>query len=451
MRARRLAAPFLLLALASPGVPAISASPAAAVAAPASPFSDGHGLHVVSAEATSPREWHLVVATRQLERPVRVTILLPRGYDTTTRRYPSLYLFHGTSGGADDWVDSGEARQATRDEPFVVVMPDMGYDSNGGSWFANWADQHTALGRANWETFHIDQLVPWVDDNLRTVRARWGRAVAGLSQGGFGSFSYAARHPDMFVSAASFSGAPDIAEDPRAQALGQSLVRAITVGLDGVQPDAIFGDPVARAINWKGHNPASLVTNLADTDLRLWCGNGQPGPYDDPAAPNSGATAIEAAVHESTGYFVQAADAAGVAHAYDDYGPGTHSWPYWARDLRTYLPHLADVVAEHRSRPDAIDYRSVDATWSQWHWRVVTHRAEAQAWSRLEDASVDGFGYAGSPATVRTPASYEPGRAYRVTYVGGTGPGRVVADARGRLHLRVVPGEAGDLRVSIAR
>jgi hypothetical protein len=255
----------------------------------------------------------------------------------------------------------------------------------------------------------------------------------------------------MFVSAASFSGAPDIAEDPRAQALGQSLVRAVTVGLDGVQPDAIFGDPVERAINWKGHNPASLVTNLDHTDLQLWCGNGQPGPYDDPTAPNGGATGIEAAVHESTAYFVQAAEASGVDHTYDDYGPGTHSWPYWARDLRAYLPHLAGVVAEHRSRPDTIGYRSVDATWSQWHWRVVTHRTEDQAWSGLEDASAAGFGYVGSPATVRTPPSYVPGRTYQVSYAGGTGPARTVADERGRLHLRIVPGESGDLRVSIVR
>ena len=59
-----------------------------------------------------------------------------------------------------------------------------------------------------WETFHIDQLIPWIDHNLRTVADRRGRAIAGLSQGGFCSMSYAARHPDLFGVALSFSGAP---------------------------------------------------------------------------------------------------------------------------------------------------------------------------------------------------------------------------------------------------
>mgnify|MGYP006146009237 CR=1 FL=1 len=39
-------------------------------------------------------------------------------------------------------------------------------------------------------------------------------------------------------------------------------------------------------IVWQGHNPATIVSNLRHTDLRLWAGNGEPGPYDDPAEPN---------------------------------------------------------------------------------------------------------------------------------------------------------------------
>nr|WP_281385879.1 alpha/beta hydrolase family protein [Nocardioides luti] len=409
-------------------------------------------MHVVKATRTSRREWHLVVATKQLERPVRVTILLPVGYGRTHRRYPSLYLFHGTSGGANDWVDMGRARQTSRAFPFVVVMPDMGYDSNGGSFFTNWVDQETVLGTANWETFHINQLVPWIDANLRTVRGRWGRAIAGLSQGGFGSFSYAARHPDLFVSAASFSGAPDIFEDPRARSIGTGIVSVIATTLDGVPADAMFGDPATRELNWKGHNPASIVTNLADTDLALWCGNGATGPYDEPSPTTPAGSGIEGLVHESTGYFVQAADAAHVAYTYDDYGPGTHSWPYWARDLEQYLPQLRKVVREHRTRPASVSYRSVDKHWRQWGYRVRNHRSAAQDWSMLDDATRSRFTLvAANPATVRTPRAYRPGRTYTVSYRGGHGPHRVVAGHRGRLTLKVVPGAAGTVAVSVAR
>lgn len=436
----------LLAGPASVGVaaPAAVASGAPAAAASAGVrFSDGHGLHVVSARQSGPRTWRLVVRTHQLSRAVRVNILLPRGYAGTSRRYPVLYLFHGTSGGADDWIDSGRVTSATAPYRLITVLPDAGYDSNGGSWFTNWLDQDTALGRANWETFHIDQLVPWVDANLRTVRARSGRAVAGLSQGGFGSMSYAARHPDLFVAAAAFSGAPDIARNPVARTAGAGVVGAIMTGLNGVQANAPFGDPVRQAINWRGHNPASLVRNLADTDLRLWVGNGQAGPLDPPGPPDPGSSGIEAIVHASTTYFAEAADAAHVSYRLHDYGPGTHTWPYWARDLRAYLPGLARVLQRHEPRPAVVGYRSIDRRWSQWGWRVETRRPERWAWSSLSGASRSGFVLRGGPAVVGTPGVFRPGRTYRVGYRGASGPRRVTAGPHGRLRLRVAPATDG--------
>ena len=334
---------------------AVAAPAADASAHPATTFRNSDGITVVAATHPSTRIWRLTVSTHALARAVHVNVLLPHGYAATTRRYPVLYLFHGTSGGAGDWLAQGNAAAATKKYPMIVVMPDAGYDSNGGSWFTNWVDQKTSLGTANWETFHIDQLVPWIDANLRTIADRSGRAIAGLSQGGFGSTSYAARHPDLFVSAASFSGAPDIASNPVAEAAATAVISATATGLDGVEPDAFFGSHAEHEINWQGHNPATLVTNLRPVDLELWTGNGQPGPYDQPTDGNVEGSAIEAVVHQSTLYFTQAATAAKVAYRLDDYGPGTHSWPYWTRDLAQYLPHLAKVVPASAGR--AVDDR----------------------------------------------------------------------------------------------
>lgn len=434
-----LAAPAPARALARAGGDAVRAT---------GPFRSGHGITVESAEQISPREWRLVVSTTALQRPVRVDVLLPAGYDRSARRYPSLYLFHGTSGGAHDWIELGDAAASTAKLPMIVVMPDAGYDGDGGSWFTDWVDQATPLGRARWETFHIEQLVPWIDATLRTRESRGSRAVAGLSQGGFGSFSYAARHPDLFVAAASFSGAPDIAAAPATRVGGSLVVSAIMTGLNQVQPFAPFGDPVADRMVWRGHNPASLVGNLADTDLRLWTGSGAPGTPDDLSAVPAG-VAIEAITHLSTLHFADAADRAGVPYELTDYGPGVHSWPYWTQDLRDYLPHLTSVLAQRRGRPAEIDYRSVDRTWRQWGWRVAATRSAELAWSGLRDASRTGFVLDGGPARVTTPPWYEPGRAYRVGHVGGAGPSRAVAGRDGRLRLDV--GGAGPVRVTIGR
>lgn len=426
--------------VAAPGTPAYARQAPALV--------DGHGIHVVSAEADGDRLVRVVVSTKALERPVRVNVLLPDGYAGSGRQYPSFYLFHGTSGGADDWLGPGEAPQATAGRDLITVMPDAGYHSNGGSWFTDWVDQETELGAAKWETFHVDQLVPWVDDNFRTVDDRSGRAIAGLSQGGFGAYTYAARHPDLFVAAGAFSGAPDIARHPVAKAGGSAVISGTMTGLNGVQPYAPFGDPVADDVIWQGHNPATLVTNLRDTDLQLWCGNGEPGPYDD-AEPNPASVAVERFTYQSTTFFAEAATASGVDHTFHDYGAGTHTWPYWARDLREWLPHVEQVFAQDRRDPATISYRSIEKTWRQWGWRVATRREAPHAWSGLRNASAKRFTLSGGPAVVTTPGEYRPGHTYLLRYGLGDGPKRVVADERGRLRAVVRPGGGGPVTVSV--
>lgn len=83
-------------------------------------------------------------------------------------------------------------------------MPDGGK----GGFYTDWCI-NGAGGQPKWETYLVDQLLPWIDDHYPTMASRSERAVAGLSMGGFGALSYAARHPDLFASASSFSGAID--------------------------------------------------------------------------------------------------------------------------------------------------------------------------------------------------------------------------------------------------
>jgi S-formylglutathione hydrolase FrmB len=191
--------------------PAAEAAPAAAVPV----FTAADGIQVSSQTALDPRLLALTVTTRALTGSADVRILLPAGYATQPRRrYPVLYLLHGTSGGAADWTTMGAAEQTTAGRPLIVVMPDIAQHDNGGGWCTD-SYNGGAYGPPEWETFHIDQLIPWIDSNLRTVAGRQGRAIAGLSQGGFCSMSYAARHPDLFSAALSFSGRPTSPTTPR--------------------------------------------------------------------------------------------------------------------------------------------------------------------------------------------------------------------------------------------
>jgi len=401
-------------------------------------FADAAGIHVVATTAIDSRQYNVQVTSAALgtNHPVDIRILLPTSYDTdTTTRFPVLYLFHGTSGRASDWVNLGDAEATTAPLSLITVMPDAGFNGNGGGWFTNWYDTATALGPSQWETFHVNQVIPWIDANLRTIANRNGRAIAGLSQGGFGSTTYPARHPDMFISAGSFSGAPDIDYNPLVAIGATGVIQATAVGLDGVEPDAMFGPRETNEINWQGHDPADLVTNLRGVDVWLWTANGAPGPLDPPQ-PNPAAMGIESATHGSTLSFNQRAQLLGVPVHLNDYGNGTHTWPYWTRDLKEYVgPMMADF-ANPPAPPGAISYQSIDKTWTQWGWSVAVQRSAAQQFSSLTNGWEGGFALAGSgTATVVTPAFYPPNAPEKVT-VGSTTQ-TVTADSNGQLHVTV--------------
>jgi S-formylglutathione hydrolase FrmB len=372
----------------------------------------GHGLRVFSQRSLDARLLAVSVSSPALLHPANVRILLPAAYSKhPRRRYPVLYLLHGTSGRAADWTTMGGAERTTAGRSLIVVMPDIAFDGDGGGWCTNWWNGG-AQGRPDWETFHVGELVPWIDANLRTLRARGERAIAGLSQGGFCSMSYAARHPDLFGVALSFSGAPDIAYDAEAQSLVTPIINLTETSLDGVPANSMFGPRTTEEINWAAHDPTTLAGNLRDTRLRMYTGDGKPGPFDHTANPL--ASALEAGVEQLTMLFHRRLQKLGISSFYDDYGPGTHSWPYWDRDLRQAIGPLMADFATPVSVPRRFSYMSADASFAVYGWRVRMRRA-VREFATLADARDGGFTLKGSgSATVTTPARYPRGARYLI-------------------------------------
>lgn len=372
-----------------------------------------HGLKVVAVQRLDSRLLAVRVQTSALPGIQDIRILLPSGYGAhPRRRYPVLYLLDGTSGHASDWTMSGAAEQTTAGKSLIVVMPDITLNGNGGGWCSNWPD-----GAQHWESYHVGQVLPWVDANLRTVRNRGGRAIAGLSQGGFCSLSYAARHPDLFSVALGYSGAPDIWYDPDARAGAQAIINATEVGLTGVPPDTFFGNPATDGVNWAAHDPATLAENLRDTRMYMYWGNGFPGPLDS-GAPNPGAMSIEAAVWRDNNDFQARLNSLGIPAYFDAYGNGTHSWPYWARDLRWSIGEIMADFAHPLAAPSPFTYTSAENDFSVYGWSVRMHRT-AREFATLGDAGRSGFQLAGSGSgTVSTPAWFRRGQRYRVTLFG---------------------------------
>ncbi len=142
-----------------------------------------------------------------VDRPLKYNIALPKGYASSQTRYPVLYLLHGLMGDYTQWAQS--APDFAADLDLIVVMPD-----GGNSWYVNWS-RSVEGEKNNWEDCFIQDLIPHVDDRFRTIAAREGRAITGLSMGGYGAVVLGLRHPDVFCSVGSHSGALNYAASNR--------------------------------------------------------------------------------------------------------------------------------------------------------------------------------------------------------------------------------------------
>ncbi|MCW2544132.1 MAG: hypothetical protein JWM40_1684, partial [Frankiales bacterium] len=378
----------------------------------------------VARTTLSPRLLEVTLRTAALPTPTKVRVLLPAGYATGGRRYPVLYLFNGGGGSWLDWTTQGSAERLTAHTPVIVVMPDGGQGGNYVDWFGPDASGMRPL----WETYHVGQLLPWIDRHFRTIATRAQRAVAGVSMGGNGALHYAARHPDLFVAAASFSGANDVFNP-----IFYPITETTEIS-NGATPGSVFGPRATEQIRWRASNPVDLAANLGSTWVSLSYGNGITSQGGLPVDP------IEVAVHDCNVTLHKALAAAGVAHVVDAYGAGNHSWPYWTRDLALALPRLMSVFAENRPAPTTLThYSSTSTRYDVFGWSVRLTRPVLET-SYLQNADRYGFALRGSgSAVVTTPALYPPGKRLDV----------VVRDARGTRTLRIVVGHGGRLAVPV--
>ncbi len=126
-------------------------------------------------------------------------VILPADYDTSkTTRYPVLYLLHGLTGHYNDWVSRTNVADYAAEYRMIVVTP----EGNDG-----WYTDSATVTTDKYESYILDELIPDVQQRYRTIEARYGRSIAGLSMGGYGAIKFGLKSPATFVFAASMSGA----------------------------------------------------------------------------------------------------------------------------------------------------------------------------------------------------------------------------------------------------
>lgn len=339
-------------------------------------------------------------------------VYLPPGYETSGLRYPVIHVLHGGGGDQADWVTFGAIRDildrahaADPKRAVIAVMP----DGRSGQWY-DYQDDSFRI-----ETYVLDHLVPYVDRHFRTISDRSGRAIVGLSNGGYGAIHLSGKRPDFFIAAGGMSSN-----------LGGRT-------FSGLGPDG--------AVHHQGSVPYQLAENYDQVDLVLDVATHCTSPE-----PLCATIAVDLLFLPDHVAFDQRMDAVGHKNEMDmRFADGAHQFIWWSKWLEErQLPFLQDrladpaVAAPSPSRiPDTFRYRSIKPSFSVWGFEVSVAR-DVREFLDLREVSAGGFTVQGSgAATLKTAKYYEPGGRYSVSGARDGDPLNVVADDAGRLTIPV--------------
>ena len=148
----------------------------------------------------------------------RMTVYTPAGYETSGKRYPVFYLLHGMGGDEEAWISLGRTSQILdnliaqgKAKPMIVVMTNANASQEAAPGESSLGMKPPTMQLPKTMDGSFEQAFPdvvkFVDKNYRTLKSKSGRAIAGLSMGGFHSLHISKQYPDMFDYVGLFSAA----------------------------------------------------------------------------------------------------------------------------------------------------------------------------------------------------------------------------------------------------
>ncbi len=256
----------------------------------------------------------LSIQSKLFGKKMEYSIYLPPGYNASARSYPVLYLLHGYTDDETGWTQYGEIEHIANDmiskgeaSPMIIVMPD-----GGVSWYINNFDRSMP-----YEDYFFSEFMPYIESTYRIRKEKKFRGVAGLSMGGYGSFLFAIKHPDLFAHCAPLSAA--------------FFEETSTIGSDQGTYDRIFSVLYGKGLKGKDRINSTYTANdpfriVSDTNqikkiktvkYYIDCGD------DDFLSPGN------AAMHKLL-------KEKGIPHEYR-MRDGVHDWTYWRHSIRDVL------------------------------------------------------------------------------------------------------------------
>lgn len=180
-------------------------------------------------------------------KPVAVNVYLPPCYAADQPSlYPVIYLLHGGAADETQWPDlnvqlAADALIGHGTPPFVVIIPGAAYYDS-----------------IDYGAFVIKELLPGIESQYRVKTLRSGRAIGGLSLGGYWALKIAFLHPDLFAAVGGYSpvvnrGYPDDPLSLARQADVQTL-QGLSIALDVGNQDSLVAatKELAQALRARG-------------------------------------------------------------------------------------------------------------------------------------------------------------------------------------------------------
>lgn len=254
--------------------------------------------------------------SKSLGAAVTYVAYLPADYETSKKAYPVIYALHGMFENSAFLERRGvlaqyeELRKTDAAPEAIVVTVD-----GGNNLFLN-------SPRGRYQDMVTRDLVAHIDATYRTIRTRAGRALLGISMGGYGALNIAFAQPGVFGAVATHS-AMLLSQIPTAEAGARGgQMRAFT---------GVFGDPIDAAA-WKAQDPLELAKTVDMKDL--------PALYLDCGSEDRyGLAAGNRSLHETL-------EARKVPHAFGLY-PGDHGYEY----VHSVFPKSLAFLKEKLAKP----------------------------------------------------------------------------------------------------
>lgn len=149
------------------------------------------------------------IYSQAMKKSLKAAITTPPSYSESNKSYPVLYLLHGGSGAFSDWhqkvTKPGLVNELAEQYDLIIVTPGVGP--------ASYYYDSPLMDSVKYQTYMIKELIPFVDQNYRTLAQKESRAITGLSMGGHGAMMLSAQYPELFVAAGTMSGVMNIDTD----------------------------------------------------------------------------------------------------------------------------------------------------------------------------------------------------------------------------------------------